>query len=266
MVCFIVTLILDEPTMSEVETKYLFSGGDKADLVIGENLESNREAVVTWTTPRGVTFKNSNGQYTINSGPEKVQLSISNVSERDNGTWTVTVEVLSTGTFKNCSDQNSSSRKKEYRIQVIVVGKCSLYTFSQTLLILILGTLFIVPPSEPRNIHVKQLNTTTVLVRWKEPTYHGSPHLMGYGLCCNITCITTLDSNAFNGVEVNLDEGKLYVITVYAISKSDNITRESRPATKMFTKGESFIPPKIICFSVVITHYKIILTCVSLDI
>ena len=124
--------------MLEVETKYLFSGGDQADLVIGENLKSNPEAVVTWTTPQGETFKESNGRYhnTMSSGPDKVQLSISDVSERDNGTWTVTVEVLSTGTFKNCSDQNSSSRKKKFHIQVIVVGKCSLYIFSQSYLLL----------------------------------------------------------------------------------------------------------------------------------
>ena len=123
-------LILDGPTMSEVETKYLFSGGDQADLVIGENLESNPEAVVTWTTPQGETFKESNGRYIMSSGPEKVQLStrISDVSERDNGTWTVTVEVLSTETFQNCSNQNSSSRRKEFCIQVIVVGKYSFYT------------------------------------------------------------------------------------------------------------------------------------------
>ena len=124
-----VILILDGPTMSEVETKYLFSGGDQADLVIGENLKSNPEAVVTWTTPQAVTLKNSNGRYTMSSGPEKVQLSISGVSEKDNGTWRVTVEVLSTETFKNCSDQNSSSRRKEFHIQVIVLGKSSLYTF-----------------------------------------------------------------------------------------------------------------------------------------
>ena len=129
-------LILDEPTMSEVGKKYLFSGGDQADLVFGENLESNPEAVATWITPQGVTLKNSNGRYIMSNGPDKVQLSISGVSERDNGTWTVTVEVLSTETFKNCSDQNSSSRKKEYHVKVIVVGKCSLYTISQSYLIL----------------------------------------------------------------------------------------------------------------------------------
>ena len=121
--------------MSEVlQTKYLFSGGDQlsaAELVIGENLESNPEAVVTWTTPQGETFKESNGRYTMSSGPEKVQLSISGVSERDNGTWTVAVEVLSTETFKYCLDQKSSSRKKEYHIQVIVVGKYRLYTFTE---------------------------------------------------------------------------------------------------------------------------------------
>ena len=95
---------------------------------------------------------------------------------------------------------------------------------------------------------MEQLNTTTVSVSWTEPSIRGSPHLMGYRLCYNSTCITTLDSNAFNGFEINLDEGKLYVITVYAISKSDNITRESHPATKMFTMSERF--------SVVIMQYK----------
>ena len=99
----------------------------------------------------------------------------------------------------------------------------------------------IVPPSEPQNIYVKQLNTTTVLVSWKEPSSHGSPHLTGYRLCYNSTCTTTLDSNAFNGVEVNLDEGKLYVITVYAISKSDNITGKSPPGAFTFTMGKCFI-------------------------
>ena len=115
--------------MSEVQTKYSFSKGEQADLVIGENLESNPKSVVTWTSPQGITFKESNGRYIVSGGPEKVQLSISNVSERDNGTWTVTVEVLSTETFKNCSDQNSSSRKKEFLflIQLIIVGKSSFH-------------------------------------------------------------------------------------------------------------------------------------------
>ena len=112
----------------ELQTKYSFSKSEQADLIIGKNLESNPEAVVTWTTPQGVTLKNSNGRYTMSSGPEKVQLSISDVSERDNGTWTVTAEVLSTETFQNCSDQNSSSKRKEFHIQLIVVGKCSLCT------------------------------------------------------------------------------------------------------------------------------------------
>ena len=109
--------------MSEVTTNYSFFKGERGDVVLGENDKSNPEAVVTWTTPQNVTMKNSTGRYTINSGPDKVQLSIFNVSERDNGTWTVTVEVMSTETFKNCSDQNSLSRKKDFLIQVIVVGK-----------------------------------------------------------------------------------------------------------------------------------------------
>ena len=113
--------------MSEVQTKYSFSKGEQADLVIGKNLKSNPKAVVTWTTPQSVTLKNSNGRYTMSSGPEKVQLSISDVNESDNGTWTVTVEVLSTETFKNCSGQNSSSRKKEFLIQLIIVGKSSFH-------------------------------------------------------------------------------------------------------------------------------------------
>ena len=119
-------IYLDEPTLSEVRTKYSFSKGDHVDLVFGESLGSNPKAVVTWTTPQGVTFNKSNERYKVNSRPEKVQLSISDVSESDNGTWTVTLEVLSTETFKNCSDQNSSSRKKEFLIlQLIVVGKSS---------------------------------------------------------------------------------------------------------------------------------------------
>ena len=112
----------------EVQTKYSFSKGDQADLIFGENLESNPEAVVTWTTPQGVTLRNSNGRYTMSSGPEKVKLSISDVSEKDNGTWTATVEVLSTETFENCSGQESLSKKKEFHIQLIIVGKsnCSM--------------------------------------------------------------------------------------------------------------------------------------------
>ena len=111
--------------MLELQRKYSYSVGDQADLVFGENLESNPKAVVTWTTPQGESFKNSNGRYTVNSGPENVQLSISALSAKDNGTWTATVEVLSTETFKNCSDQNSSLRKMEIEVQLIIVGKYS---------------------------------------------------------------------------------------------------------------------------------------------
>ena len=234
-----VILILDEPTMSEVETKYLFSGGDKAELVIGENLESNPEAVVTWTTPQGVTFKESNGRYTISSGPEKVQLSISGVSERDNGTWTVTVEVLSTEIFKNCSNQNSLSKKMEFFMQLIVVGKSSGHNY--ICLTINADILLIVPPSEPRNLYVDEIDTSKVLVRWKEPLVHGSPFGAGYMVCYNSSCDTMESLDILVTVYVlGLDQGKLYNISVYAISKSDNTTVKSPPATRMFTIGKSF--------------------------
>ena len=217
--------------MSEVRTKYSFSKGEQADLIIGENLKSNPKAIVTWTSPRGVTFKESNGWYTMSNGPEKVQLSISEVSERDNGTWTVTVEVLSTEAFKNCSDQNSSSRKKEILIQLIVVGKSSCgMTLSK-----VKYWYFVDPPSEPQNLTVEEIDNSKLLVHWKEPLNHGSPYLSGYEICYNSTYKQTTTPA---GTVLSLDRGKVYNISVYAISKSDNATRKSPPTSRMFTMGK----------------------------
>ena len=228
-------VITDGPTMSQLQTKYSSFKGDETDLVIGENLKSNPEAVVTWTTPQGVTFKYSNGRYTMSSEPEKVQLSISGVNEKDNGTWTVTVDVLSTETFKNCSGQSNSSRKKELLIQLIVVGKSSCDMTLSSVIYNYTDILLIVPPSEPRNLLVEKIDNSKVFVRWEEPLYHGSPYLSGYELCYNSTCEQTTTGV---GTKLSLDRGKLYNISVYAISKSDNTTGKSPPTSMMFTTGK----------------------------
>ena len=98
-----------------------------------------------------------------------------------------------------------------------------------------------VPPSEPRNVRVEEINSSAVNIRWDEPDDPGSPYVTGYKLCYNDTCIQKQETNATVGVDVILDDGKLYNITVSAISGSNNVTKEGPCDTLMFVMGKRVV-------------------------
>ena len=107
----------------EGEFPYSIPWGEKLELVCGENLESNPQAKVTWTRPDGKTVTDSGEEYSVISGPEKVGLTVLNVSKTDNGTWNCTVDVSSDEGYRSCHYQNKLLRRIERSVQVIVVGK-----------------------------------------------------------------------------------------------------------------------------------------------
>ena len=65
--------------------------GEAVSLVCGYNLDSYPEASVTWTDPSGRKMLQNNDRYTLDSGPEVVQLNISEASQSDSGVWTCSV-------------------------------------------------------------------------------------------------------------------------------------------------------------------------------
>ena len=48
---------------------------------------------MTWTNPQGERVLNSE-RYTMDDGPEVVQLNISNVTKNDNGMWRCSMQML----------------------------------------------------------------------------------------------------------------------------------------------------------------------------
>ncbi len=55
-------------------------------IICGYNLKSHPSATISWTDPRGKEVTNSE-RYTLDDGPNVIQLNISNVTESDNGMW-----------------------------------------------------------------------------------------------------------------------------------------------------------------------------------
>ena len=96
-----------------------------------------------------------------------------------------------------------------------------------------------VPPSEPRDVHVTEATTSTIHVSWTEPSYGGNPYLDSYILCLNSDCQAT-DSSTKNLV-VNLNQGQIHVINMYAISKSGNVTAQSDSSNAVcFANGKRY--------------------------
>ena len=202
-------------------------------LVCGYNLESNPQAVITWTNPQGRSITNSD-RYSMNNGPEVVQLSIANVSKNDHGTWSCTMEVSSSEAHDCHPDQERPSRRKDYEVLLIVVSKFLVDSF----IIELMAMLWSGPPSEPHDLRVVEINSSSVRVCWNEPLKHGSPYLTGYKLCYSGICE---DVDVRDCVEVNhLKQEKTYKFTIYAISESGNVSAESLPSnTVMFIMGKS---------------------------
>ena len=67
---------------------------DPLSLVCGYGLESNPDAVITWTAPDGTTIMD-NARYDLEDGPEVVRLNFTHTIVDDNGLWRCEVVVTS---------------------------------------------------------------------------------------------------------------------------------------------------------------------------
>ena len=67
---------------------------DPLSLVCGYGLDSNPDAVITWTAPDGTTVMN-NARYDLENGPGVVRLNFTCTILSDNGVWRCEVEVMS---------------------------------------------------------------------------------------------------------------------------------------------------------------------------
>ena len=67
---------------------------DPLSLVCGYGLDSNPDAMVTWTTP-DQTIITSYARYNLEGGPGIVQLNFTHTILSDNGIWRCEVEVMS---------------------------------------------------------------------------------------------------------------------------------------------------------------------------
>ena len=86
---------LDGPTFRmQGPTRRYVRLNDTLSLVCGYGLDSNPDAVVTWTAPDGTTIMD-NARYDLEDGPAVVQLNFTHTIFNDNEVWRCEVVVTS---------------------------------------------------------------------------------------------------------------------------------------------------------------------------
>lgn len=83
----------DGPEITKGPSRQYATVGDHVSLICGYNLKSNPFTNVTWSNPSEERVLNS-GRYTMDDGPEVVQLNISDVTKSDSGTWRCSMQML----------------------------------------------------------------------------------------------------------------------------------------------------------------------------
>ena len=85
----------DGPTFTELgPTQRYVLLGDSLSLVCGTGLDSNPQAIITWTAPDGTTVVN-NARYSLENGPDFVRLLFTRTILSDAGVWVCDVRVES---------------------------------------------------------------------------------------------------------------------------------------------------------------------------
>lgn len=104
--------------------------GHPVSLICGYDLDSNPQAIITWTDPRGNKVTD-NDQYLADDGPEVVQLDITRASISDSGMWRCSVNVISTYSFswlKNISDVYNRTQEVEINLSVVGESMCIVHS------------------------------------------------------------------------------------------------------------------------------------------
>lgn len=105
-------MFADVPEISNGPSRQHATFGDPVSLICGYNLKSNPPSSVTWSNPRGERVLNSE-KYSMDDGPEVVQLNISNVTESDGGTWKCSLQIL---------DKDVDQKENMFNISLSVLG------------------------------------------------------------------------------------------------------------------------------------------------
>ena len=72
--------------MTEGPTQRYVLLGESLSLVCGTGLDSNPQAIITWTAPDQSTIMD-NARYDIDNGPDIVRLNVTNTVMSDTGIW-----------------------------------------------------------------------------------------------------------------------------------------------------------------------------------
>jgi hypothetical protein len=122
-------VISDGPSFEHMgpTQKYTLLGNTSLSLVCGTGLDSNPQAIITWTAPDGTTVMD-NAQYRLDNGPSIVRLNFTQVFSSNIGIWECHVTVRSE---KNVVSNGGLVLEEEsvigstihHSIQLIAVGK-----------------------------------------------------------------------------------------------------------------------------------------------
>ena len=114
------------------QTERIVIAGDSTLLLCGTNLQSNPPASLKWRTPEGTIIKPRDHimGYSVEDGPEYVNVNISSVSESDEGLWSCEISVMDNDAYQRDVDVNdksmnngSESNTITYEIHLIVLCK-----------------------------------------------------------------------------------------------------------------------------------------------
>ena len=116
--------------MVEGPTQHYALLGDPLSLVCGTGLDSNPQAVITWTAPDGTTVTIvDNARYDLEDGPEIVRLNFTNAVMSDTGVWRCVVNATSESYIASeerlLRENETEIGSVNVNIQVIIVGKLS---------------------------------------------------------------------------------------------------------------------------------------------
>ena len=97
-----------------------------------------------------------------------------------------------------------------------------------------------VPPSEPQNLRVEEVTSSSFRICWDEPANHGSPYLAGYNISYNDKYVTIEVLDCYSFEANDLEWGQIHDITISAFSKGG--TNAVAGSQLMFTIGKTCSP------------------------